>query len=307
MDIPMRSLPLDVFALLAVLVLVYGCNEPFSPKGPFVQRIVAYSVLSPRSDTQYVRVYTNYNPPGFDPSVVKTTTYDTSASVVISSPSQSFSFHDTLLSPTLRAFVMSPLRPIPGTAYTLTVVSSRFGNVSATTKMPGPGSLSVADHNLLLYPYGKDDKYIEVDGFLGSDTRGYLIRFYVDFSLKSDSTFEGEEEVPSSYEIDSQGLTIPVYPLMRRVVDSKAIVYYSVANYLQVLYDLGLRYPTGIKLKWAKFQLFQFDEAVYNYYKVVNGFEDKYSIRTDQPDYTNIQNGLGVFGSYSIDSTIVRY
>ncbi|MEK6571100.1 MAG: hypothetical protein AABZ61_07005 [Bacteroidota bacterium] len=54
----------------------------------------------------------------------------------------------------------------------------------------------------------------------------------------------------------------------------------------------------------AVFYLIQFDEPLWNYHNVANNLGERYSVRTDEPDYTNIKGGFGVFGSATIDSTV---
>ncbi|MEK7671562.1 MAG: hypothetical protein AAB344_05010 [Bacteroidota bacterium] len=46
----------------------------------------------------------------------------------------------------------------------------------------------------------------------------------------------------------------------------------------------------------------QLDDALYAYYTTANGFPDSGTLRLDEPDYTNIEGGLGVF---ALSSTIV--
>lgn len=297
-----------VLAILTAAVYVLGstgCKEPFSPKGPFEQKMVAYSILTPQSSVQYVRLYLNYNPPGFDPYAVPTEPYDTSAQVTIGAPGQTFMFHDTLLSPTLRAFVNSSFKPRPGVQYTLTAVS-KYGTISATSVVPAAGSISIPDQSALLYPATFAGQTTDVHTILSTQTRGYLVRFVFLFSLESDTTFLGQAEVPLSYGQDSAGVAPPEYPQLQRVVEREPIVSFPVTNYLTTIAELTGEYQTRIILKEARFYLIQVDENAYDYYNVVNGFRDQYSIRTDQPDFTNIQNGLGVFGSFNIDSAVVH-
>jgi hypothetical protein len=51
----------------------------------------------------------------------------------------------------------------------------------------------------------------------------------------------------------------------------------------------------------------QVEENLYKYYNLANGFQDPYSIRTDQPDFSNIQGGLGIFGAMTLDSVRVDF
>lgn len=283
-----------------------ACNEPFSPKGPFEQRFVAYAVLDARSDTQYVRLYLNYDPPGFDPHVVTGEQVDTTAQVIISTANQNFVFQDTLLAPSLHAFVNRSFHPLPGTPYSLSA-TSRLGSVSASTQMPGRGSLAVPNQSTLYFPSSFPNGNVELQGNLANGTRGFLVRFIFVYSLASDSSVRHEIEIPLSYVQNSSGISTPVYPQLQRNADPNPVIEFPVSNFLQVIAQLTDQYSTRILMKQAKFSLVQVDEGLYNYYNIANGFGDKFSIRTDQPDYTNIQNGYGVFGSFNVDSLVIHY
>jgi hypothetical protein len=288
------------------LIYVCGCNEPFSPKGPFVQQMVSYSVLNAQNDTQFVRLYLNYNPPAFDPHAVTTQQSDTTAQVTVTSGNQSFVFHDSILGPRLRAYVDRSFRPQPGNTYLLTIIS-QFGTVTATTSVPGHGVVSVPDQSTLLFPSSFAGNSINVDCLLGSSTKGFVVRFVLVFTLQSDTTFVGSTEIPLSYAQDASGQTIPASSQLQREVDPRPTISFPVDNYLQALAQVTAQYTTRIIPKQAKFYLIQVDEHAYDYYNVVNGFQDKFSIRTDQPDYSNIRNGLGVFGSFVTDSLVIHF
>jgi len=51
-------------------------------------------------------------------------------------------------------------------------------------------------------------------------------------------------------------------------------------------------------------QFIQLDENLYNYYAIVRGFDDPFSLRLDKPNFSNIKNGTGLFASYSVDSLV---
>ncbi len=50
-----------------LLVVTFGCNQPFDPKGPTDQQMIVYSVLSTDRDVQYVSVDLSYMPSGSNP------------------------------------------------------------------------------------------------------------------------------------------------------------------------------------------------------------------------------------------------
>ncbi len=297
-----------------LLLFAGGCNELFSPKGPFEQRLVTYSVLSPMSDTQYVRVYLNYNPPGFDPYADTRDRADTTALVTISGAGETVSFHDILIIPsdqsrfsTLHAFVSSLFRPQPSTEYTLTVVSPKYGTVTASTQSPGKGILNIYDMSTLLFPENYLDGTIDVDVMLDSGTKGFIVRFVLVSAIQNNSTLTTETEIPLTYYQNAAGTWIPVYGTLFSAPSQFRHVSFAVRNYQQVLDNNTSKYGSKVYRKQAKFYLIQLDAGLYNYYGVVNGFQDPYSVRVDRPDYTNIQNGLGVFGSFNVDTLLINF
>jgi hypothetical protein len=77
---------------------------------------------------------------------------------------------------------------------------------------------------------------------------------------------------------------------------------------LSTLNDIALMYAASNPvLKNAVLVLTQVDANLYNYYNVVNGFQDEFTIRTDQPDVSSIQGGVGMFGAMTVDTVRVSY
>ncbi len=302
----LRQALTNTVIVISSLLVMNGCNEPFSPKGPFEQRIVTYSVLNAQSNTQYVRLYLNYNPPGFDPNAATKEQLDTSALVTVSSANQNFAFHDTILGASLHAFTNLSFQPQPGNTYALTI-ASRYGTVTATTTVPGHGFMAIPNQSPLLYPGSFPTSTIDVECVPGSNTKGFLLRFIFFFTPSNDSAFVGSIEIPVSYGEDASGQTTPVFSQLQRLVDPRTTVAFPVTNYAQTFAQLTAQYGAKIIPKKAKFYLIEVDESAYDYYNVVNGFQDKFSIRTDQPDYSNIRNGLGVFGSFNVDSLVINF
>jgi len=116
------------------------------------------------------------------------------------------------------------------------------------------------------------------------------------------------EEVPVEI-TDYQDCTTytAVYPRVRRQEfgSSRELWRFKLENYRRTLIKILTENATAIDFKRIFVEFVQADEHVYKYFSVVNGFQDPFSIRVDQPNYTNIQGGFGVFGSFVSDTTIV--
>ena len=115
-----------------------------------------------------------------------------------------------------------------------------------------------------------------------------------------------ELEVPTVHVVDSVAGIIQVrYPTLERVQGSQYAVAFMVGAYRWALKDIVARhFPNQVIFKQARFQMTQLDENLYKYNKTVNSFEDKGSIRLDQPDFSNISGAVGMFGACAVDSVV---
>jgi hypothetical protein len=290
---------------LAALLLA-ACEEPFSPKGPYLDRTVVFSLLSARSDTAFVRVYRTYYPPHDNPYEVDWETPDTSAQVVISDGTRSIRLDDTVLtradSSGVHSYVAYPFHVEPGQTYFLSVATSGHGRASSTTLVPGDGSVLVQDPDALTDLSDNASKDIWMQISLSTLSAGWMPRLAVEFQVLSTGAVL-EEEVPLVLRTPDEDNKNPVFPdilLTATAPKGSFVVTYSLHAYAYALRKIKEDYGE-VQFRRAHCSLVQTDQALYMYYNIANGFRDSYSIRMDQPDYSNIQGGLGVFASFSLD------
>jgi hypothetical protein len=307
--------------IAVLLCCVLSCDESFNPSAAFEPKMVVYSILTTDSDTQYVRVYSTYNPPDNDPTKNQNETSVTDAQVTVSGEGGStFTFQPiTIQRPDLsrymsdiRAYYAYPFRPQRGKNYSLTVSSQLYGVATATLTVPSPG-LIIAQNQLVL----KDPWNVPVDIVLSIQlsavAKGYLIRFYVDYEMSGSTGWRAARiEVPIAIRrMASTGQVIEyVFPKIKRsrIPATSRDYFLEQFVFLRDAYQETIKAilssASGIRFKQAVFHLIQIDEPLYNYYFVANAFKDRSSIRVDEPDYTNISGGVGVFSSVTTDSLV---
>ncbi len=299
-------------ASVAMLVMYCGCENSFSPKGEYQQRLVVYSVLSSRSDSQYVRVYTTYNLAGFDPSVHTTDTDVRGATVTITNDSTSYNLKQTIIprddtsrySTNLVAYFAFPCAVRPGTQYSLAITSDQ-GNATATASVPTNGSVYFNNPYVFKSP-GSHPEPIVATITLSPIAEGFLVRLYIDVDVPvGQNLVHRRLEVPYNYITTESQEVQYIYPtLIRRPLESMTSALWYHDAYVALCNELYSQYG-GFNLTSATFILTQVESNLYKYYDIVNGFQDPYSIREDQPDYTNIVGGVGVFGAMVEDSLVV--
>ena len=291
-----------------------GCDQAFSPKGIYEERLIVYSILTAEKDTQFVRVYLTYDPPGFDPNAVKTDNAVTDA--IVSIPGGP-AFRDTSVrradtvrySTDVRAYVSYPFNVAPGATYTLDVSTSTHGNATATATVPGNGSVLIASPFVLDAP-GVFNDDISIYLTLSPIAHGFITRMLFQFEIMvSGSPVIRYEEIPQvTQTID--GVIYPFYPkLTRRFsgqrVGAQELISFSTPAYVYAANSVRLKYQNQqLKFKAVVVVLTQVETNLYKYYNISNGFQDENSLRTDQPDFTNIRGGIGVFGAMTLDSAV---
>lgn len=299
--------------VLSMFLMCPGCENNFSPNGDYRQQLAVYGLLSNRSDSQYVRVYTTYNLSGFDPAEHTTDTGVHGAIVTMTDDSTTYSFKETAIprddttrySSDIVGYVSAPCRLRPGKTYSLAITSDQ-GKATALVSVPGHGYLfngtPVSFGAPRLIP---DD--IPVTIGLSAGARGYLVRLFINFDVMVGQNWEHRRlEVPSF----GDSLMTPGqygYPTLtlRPGVSSFDVIFRHDA-YLGFLKEqIEGPYGKSFKLTTATFVLTQVESNLYNYYKSVNGFQDPYSVRLDQPDFTTIVGGVGLFGAMVEDSLVV--
>jgi hypothetical protein len=276
-------------AVIANVVCCAGCDDSFTPDGPYKEKLVVFGVLSTRSDTQFVRVQTTYRSP-----IVPAETQVTDAQVRITTDDTVFQFRDTVLARTdtshsttgISAYVAYGLRLVPGVRYDLSVSSPSHGTVSSHTTSLYRGSL---------IPQTDPAGGIAARVYPGVNSRAHIVRLYLEYEVRVDTSWVAKEtEIPSS--VSGTGEFVFPKPVSREYTGAV----FDAPGYAAVVAQLRQRYPGGmVRLTGTHFLLTQLDAWIYAYYSTVNGFPDSGTLRLDEPDFTNIEGGFGVFAASS--------
>lgn len=310
------------------LFLLIGCEEAFDPKGKFEETLVVYSLLSNTVDTQYVRLYSTYDPGGYDPMAHSTDTPVRNASVRVLEGSRSYVFRETTLErkdksryetdiPAYQAF---PFRAEPGKRYTLVADAGGSRQATASVTVPSHGTIAVENTALTSDPWRTgDDLTLKIQ--LSNAAKGFLVRVYLEYEVFITGTGwqPRENELPTIFSREDSITTYDgTFPsLVRRTSPlvnvnvplggpSYEYIHFPIVNYRTLIKLIRAAYHVdNLRFRRLSLRLIQADETFYNYYSIANGFGDQGSIRVDQPDITNIMGGIGLFGAFT--ETIEEY
>jgi hypothetical protein len=321
------------FILLAgasIILLLFGsCDESFDPSAAFKPRMVVYSILTTESDTQYVRVYSTYLPPNNDPANNPTETSVTDADVKITGTNplydaRTYTFESFDVNradqerykDSIGAYYSFPFRPIRGASYRLSVVSPTYGTATADLTLPTVGTIQFVNPFVLENPWTYPHD-VQVSIKLSGLVDAFLVRLYVEYNVHNPQTDLWKPyrtEVPFKSIAISKVLAVFDYKFPELTVRQTAKnsgsgssatdgFSFQLEAYQTVIYRI-VSHVDRSDFKRAVCYLIQVDEPLYRYYEEANLFNDKNSIRLDQPTYTNIQGGIGLFASMGVDSVV---
>lgn len=311
------------YALSFVFVLLSGCDQPFTPKGPYVQKLAVVGILSNTSDTQYVRVFKTYDPPGFNPFEVLQDQAVRGAAVVVTHGGVTVRYQETLIarpdtsrfSDNIVAYAANRFRLQPGKTYNLDVATPSDGSVHSSVTVPDTGWVTLFNPGMLSTRRVEDGTAEDLVAQVGisSLTAGYMVRFYLDYDLLRNSVWvHTRMEMPSVVVIIDTARYYGYPKLVRRTSTpgpplsrQREGAYFMIRAYAEKLKDLKHQYGNNMWLRRAAFVLTQVEENLYTFYNIVNGYQDAVSIRLDMPDWTNIKGGIGLFGAMVEDTLYV--
>ena len=313
-----------VFVTALLLITVIACNQPFDPRAPYQDRLVVYSVLSNDRDQQYLRLSTTYQSSNFNPLEVTNDPTLNGATISLAQvPGPTILFRDTVLArvdtsrytDSLRVYVAS-LRPDYSTVYLLTVSAPGGLRATGALHLPAKAYLSYTGTSVLRTPADFEKGLISVYTTLSDLAGGYVVRMLLQYTISDGlTTFEELREVPIEYRTEvapdgtvSLNLNKPVFPTLRRVQSIAITTQFGSFQYVNTLQDVQKQYlGKSITFERAIFLVMQADPNFFKYYSVTNGFQDSVSIRLDQPLYSNISGGTGLFGGYMVDTLSFQY
>lgn len=308
-----------IIALVCGSLVLVACKDTFDPRAPLDQKMVVFSVLSTDRDIQFVRVQTDYMPPGYDPLSYASDSFLGDAQVSLKDANKLYLLRDTIVARSdsgryafpLRSFYLSRFTPQRGKSYDIVVQSPSYGQAFSTVIIPSKSTIAITPETIQIIDrpdrYGKNVPIVFLVQLSGV-AKGYVARFLLYYDvLKGSEWVEERVEIPiSSADSSSYSLDIPKYPDLTVTPNTSQLgIMYRNGYYKGTLNLLNERYKnTHVIFKWATLVVLQTDKNLYDYYSITHASRDPFSIRLDEPTVSRITGGLGMIGAYGVDSTV---
>jgi hypothetical protein len=279
-----------IFVILIILITFFcGCKkDDFNPVVGFEDKLVVFAVFNTWGSGQYIRIQKTFydiNTPD-NQKAIKGSRIE-----VLENNGKVYVFKDTAVSTfnNYSTYYNKDLLPRPGSTYTMIIYNDNYPITYGTVMIPYGIGAGVT--------YKKDSVTFSLVSPSNSYSADY--HMYIIYSQKSGAQwYTQKREVPIIVEISSDGKdTSEIFPsgVVGETSDD-AKISYPFNNFYYTLRKIkDIAGSDSVKDFRCWFYIYSMDANLYNY--LYKGSNVKYSVRLDQPDWSNIINGNGVFGA----------
>jgi hypothetical protein len=283
--------------LLILLPLIQSCDESFNPYADYKQNYGVACIL--RSDTtlQIATVSNSYlsdEQNVSQPSLI----FEKGADVRVWLGDSVYKFKDTMVvsgenGDSISCYFNNSFSIIPNQDIQLEILLSSGKRLKALSRTPSDITFKNTSE-VIIPPVGKNLVQI----FWNS--AGQYNYYLPQLKIKCETIENGLKkvfyrELPKSLSV-SNGVTYPIYPSSNS--SASAVYDMNAINWYLEKFADSLSNPSEVSIhQTLEFDVLIFDIEISRYISVSRSSINNLSIRFDEGEYTNIEGGLGIFGS----------
>jgi hypothetical protein len=289
------------FLLIIIALFSYSCNENFSPFGEFTENYVLTCILKSDTSFQVATLSHSYRGDGFNPA----NTEDPSiigADVRVWLGDSVYVFRDTSVVRTGSSRYTTPFSFYfnnnfvvePNDNIEIEVQLQNGRRLKAFSRVPAEIFFD-AESDVIIPPVGSDlVRFLWTQQAEGTFFSPRLIIRYR--QNENGSIVEKFKRVPVRY-YEKNGEFVPYFPQP----SNHRIVIYNIDAISRALEEISEGDPDKANytiLQKPIFELFAFDLNLSRYISSTNQTFDDLTVTVNEADFSNIDGGLGIFGSY---------
>jgi hypothetical protein len=307
----------SIFCILCLsLFFPAGCAQTIAPKEEFREQYVLQAFVQGGMDrapmTMNALIARTYDVDGFDPSLNTTDPSIDGAVVIV----RVWSRRDTLKEwrrvskdssryGTIQRYYSGTIQtPWPGDPVYLSARLPNGKELTVQTTIPQPllvqpdyifsrGRITKAN-----IPPAVNRWTVNWKGDASAMDHAFFPRLQILYSRRVNAVdVEGAVFVPMTF-VDKEA----VYPTF--IFGSSCSFDFAAIDSALAQLSAGDPQKTEYKIRGAVFEVMEFDDPLSKYYSSINGALDPYSVRINNPVFSNVGGGVGIFGSSFINQYI---
>ncbi len=309
----MKKLGILLFAIVVVLSN-YSCNNTFDPNATFRERYALNGIM--RSDTtlqivtlsKSYELGSNFNPlsNNQDPAVVGAQVNMWYRDTLYPMKDTTIARQDTSrYKDSVHCYYVNNLKPQADEYVDIEALLPSGILLQSSTKLPDANPVTFFDQNndKSVPPSSYPEKDFVMVKWTALNNIIYSPKINIIYYLKGSS--EKKEWPVPLYYITENGKSVGVYPQQTKLNYVKI----SMETIVQALNEIphGNNNKSDYSISTFNVEVVTYDENLSTYYLSIQNGLDDFTVRLDRPDYSNIQGGYGIFGSYVRTDYAIRF
>ena len=296
--------------IIFISLLLLSCEAPLNVDAPFRQRYVLNGIMRNDSSVQYVTITRSYKPANdINPSSDTSNKFIAGADVNIWYKDTIYTLRDsplTISTPgykdSVHFYYIRNLKPDPGQNLQIQALLPNGLLLQSNTTLPdvSSGNFFNADNDIIVPPVDGKNYISIIWQLLGTV---YQPKIMIEYYRVGSSELQ-EHQVPLIYS-NQNGNSVPIYP------GPTTINYFNidVATISSALNEIAANDQDKLNynIVGIDIQLIVYDQNLSTYYSSLQNSVNDFTVIIDPPDYSNIQGGYGIFGSFSRTDYYLRF
>ncbi|MCK9280722.1 MAG: DUF4249 family protein [Melioribacteraceae bacterium] len=306
-------------ASLILMLTSISCDDSFEPKAGFSEKYILNCIINGDSTTQYATISSSFDVDGYDPYTNQNDPFLKTAFVTLTYKNKVYPMRDTLVSRLgdsrypgpMPVYYLPNFTPNDGTEITVRAVLGNGKILTSSTRSLNPNNFYFSSSTrdiptgnayggTLVFTWKEffPDQSLNQEIFFAPD----LILVY--YKIENGIQKRKQIEFPM-YLLSQQGKEVGIYPPIANRIST---IGYEVPAIDSIMRSISTGDPnkSNYIIDKAYFHLLIMDKNLATYYSAQQTFFDEFSVRINQPDFTNVDGGLGVFGVYITKKVIVN-
>lgn len=290
--------------LLLIVFISISCDDNFNPFGDYKEKYILTCLLDGNSTSQVATLSKSYFTGTFNPYDNTTDPALVGAEIRVWLSDSVYLFKDSMVQSQdtshynrpFKFYYSDKVKPRAGKVLEIEALLSSGKRLRSSTVTPN--DISFTNQNPNVIP-PVNENYLIFSWQAQSTYNFYGIRILITYYKNENGTnIKYVKEIPIAYKTNGS-VDVPIYPPASR----QTSVSYSMEVITEFLESISAgdenKSNYTVELK-PKVEVLVMDESLSRYYSSTSQSLNDLSVRLDENDYTNIDGGYGIFGTYII-------
>ena len=290
----MKSKIILFITLLILLFLELGCDETFSPYGEFQKRYYLNCIVRADTNLQITTLYQSYAPNNNNPIENREATFLHNSSIRLWKGNDEIYFLRDTTTENRSFYYSKGLKPKSGDSLEIEAILPDGNRLKSKTKVPEWVKKDLNKLTEIVPP--KEGNVITFAWVPNEESQIFIPMLYIYYKEIINGTFVTQKKVVPWKYITEDGKEKGIHrpPLKNSTIN------YDIKNIEKALTSIGNNKNTeNIIILSLILELRVFDKNLSAYYLSVGRINSNYSIRLDAKEFSNINGGYGIFGSFT--------